>query len=67
MLAREEEKMRILKEQDDKDWNAMQAEYNSSEDDMDDWNEDFSWFDVENDDNYFCLSTKFKNNFQQDR
>ena len=41
----------------------MQAEYNSSEDDMDDCNEDFSWFDVENDDNYFCLSTKFKNNF----
>ena len=34
---------------------------------MDDWNEDFSWFDVENDDNYFCLSTKFKNNFQKDR
>ena len=27
-----EEKMRILKEQDDKEWNEMQKQYNSSDD-----------------------------------
>ena len=45
----------------------MQAQYNSSEDDGEDANEDYSWLDVEDNDNYFTLCTKFKNTYDRDQ
>ena len=62
-----EEKMRILKEQDDKAWNEMQKQYNSSDDSEEQRDEDYSWLDVEDNDTYFTLCTKFKNNYEKDQ
>ena len=59
--------MRILKEQDDKAWNEMQKQYNSSDDSEEQRDEDYSWLDVEDNDTYFTLCTKFKNNYEKDQ
>lgn len=67
-----EERMRLLKEHDDEDWNKMQAEYNSSEEEnvtpgteqgiqVPDDTENYSWFKFRDPDSYFTLATKHKN------
>ena len=58
--------MRVLKEQDDKEWNEMQQQYNSSEESEEQRDEDYSWLDIDDKDNYFTLCTKFKNNYDKD-
>ena len=55
-----EERMRMLCQQNNEELDAMLAEYNSSEEEEED---DFSWFNIEDEDNYFTMCTKFKVNF----
>lgn len=58
-LYDKEQRMKLLKEQDEEDWAKMTMEYNSSEEEDDE--ENFSWYDHRDDQTYFVLCTKHKN------
>lgn len=58
-LYDKEERMKILKEQDEDEWNKMTEEYNSSEEEDDE--ENFAWYNHTDDQTYFVLCTKHKN------
>lgn len=53
-----EQKLRMLQEQEDDEWDAMKGEINSSENEEE--VEDYSWYVDSDPDTYFCLCTKFK-------
>ena len=68
-----EERMRLLKEHDDSDWQKMQTEYNSSEEDdidtnkrLQDETENYAWYRYNDPDSYFVLATKHKNLIEKD-
>lgn len=50
-----EQRMKVLKEQDEAEWQKLIEEFNSS--DSDDEEEDFAWYDMEDKDTYFVLTT----------
>lgn len=58
-LYDKEQRMKILKEQDEVEWTKMTEEYNSSEDEDDE--ENFAWYKDQDDQTYFTLCTKYKN------
>ena len=61
-LYEKEQRMKILKEQDDFEWAKMTEEYNSSEEEDDE--ENFAWYDHKDNETYFVLCTKYKNIYQ---
>ena len=61
-LYEKEQRMKILKEQDDSEWAKMTEEYNSSEEEDDE--ENFAWYDHKDNETYFVLCTKYKNIYQ---
>ena len=58
-MYEQEQRMKILKDQDDEEWSKMTEEYNSSEEEDDE--ENFSWYTDGDRDTYFVLCTKYKN------
>ncbi len=58
-LYDKEQRMKILKEQDEEEWAKMTEEYNSSEEEDDE--ENFAWYKGDDDQTYFTLCTKYKN------
>lgn len=71
-----EERMRLLKEHDDEDWLKMQAEYNSSEEEVangedktkrPDDTENYCWYRFDDPETYFTLATKHKNIIDKDQ
>jgi hypothetical protein len=52
--------MKLLKEQDDAEWDRMQAEYANDNSDDEDEEEDFAWYDINDKDTYFVLTTMTK-------
>ena len=58
-LYDKEQRMKILKEQDEEEWSKMTEEYNSSEEEDDE--ENFAWYNHEDNQTYFVLCTKHKN------
>ena len=58
-LYDKEQRMKMLKEQDEVEWEKMTEEYNSSEEEDDE--ENFAWYNHEDDQTYFVLCTKHKN------
>lgn len=58
-LYDKEQRMKILKEQDEEEWAKMTEEYNSSEEEDDE--ENFAWYNHEDDQTYFVLCSKHKN------
>lgn len=55
--------MKVLKEQDEEEWQTMTKEYNSSEDEDDE--ENFAWYNDEDKGTYFVLCTKYKNVYEK--
>jgi len=53
--------MRLLKEQSDAEWKAMEAELHSSDEEIAEQQENMAWWDWHDKDNYFTLTTKYKN------
>ena len=58
-LYDKEQRMRVLKEQDEDEWAKMTQEYNSSEEEDDE--ENFAWYKPNDKETYFVLCTKHKN------
>ena len=62
-MYEQEQKMKIIKEQDEEEWNKMTEEYNSSEEEDDE--ENFVWYEDSDKDTYFVLCTKHKNIYKK--
>ena len=59
-----EERMKLLKEHDDQDWQKMKDDYNSSEEEES--VENYAWYNYAEKDTYFTLCTKHKNIIEKD-
>lgn len=60
-----EERMKLLKEHDDLDWQKMKEDYNSSEEE--DSVENYGWYNYADKNTYFTLCTKHKNIIDKDQ
>lgn len=60
-----EQNMKLLREQDEKEWAQLVEECDHSSDD-DEEEENFAWYDMDNDNTYFTLTTSTKNVFKKD-
>jgi hypothetical protein len=56
--------MKLLTEQDDADWEKLQSELHSSDEEIEDEQENMSWYDWKDPDTYFTLCTKYKNTYE---
>lgn len=62
-MYEQEQRMKILKDQDDEEWSKMTEEYNSSEEEDDE--ENFAWYNDGEKESYFVLCTKYKNVYKK--
>lgn len=56
-----EQRMNLLKEQTDADWKALEAELQSSDEEIADLQENMAWWNWNDKDTYLSLTTKYKN------